>query len=137
MGLLSVFFTLVAIVLLYFSNRLYVKKSVIGYRAQFTHYEEANLMHYCGMIGLLAAILFAKAWLGFILIAFVVVVFSLYVFRKIKKHKRTCRIALEKDESDKEKAHRAALIDYQRWLRHLFLCLIVTVIVAVIIKSYC
>ena len=32
MELLSVFFALAAIVLLYFSNRLYVKKSVIGYR---------------------------------------------------------------------------------------------------------
>lgn len=52
MELLSVFFALAAIVLLYFSNRLYVKKSVIGYRTHMAYYQEANSMSYCGMIGL-------------------------------------------------------------------------------------
>ena len=137
MELLSVFFALAAIVLLYFSNRLYVKKSVIGYRTHMAYYQEANSMRYCGMIGLLAAVLFVKAWIGFTLLAFVAVIFHLFVFKKIKKHKRSCDIALRDNESDKEKAHKAALNDYQNWLRHFFLCFIVIAIVAVIIKSYC
>ena len=136
MELLSVFFALAAIVLLYFSNRLYVKKSVIGYRTHMAYYQEANSMRYCGMIGLLAAVLFVKAWIGFTLLAFVAAIFHLFVFKKIKKHKRSCDIALRDNESDKEKAHNA-LNDYQNWLRHFFLCLIVIAIVAVIIKSYC
>lgn len=85
MELLSVFFALAAIVLLYFSNRLYVKKSVIGYRTHMAYYQEANSMRYCGMIGLLAAVLFVKAWIGFTLLAFVAAIFHLFVFKKIKK----------------------------------------------------
>ena len=81
------FFALAAIVLLYFSNRLYVKKSVIGYRTHMAYYQEANSMSYCGMIGLLAAVLFVKAWIGFPLLAFVAAIFHLFVFKKIKKHK--------------------------------------------------
>ncbi|MFR8205377.1 MAG: hypothetical protein ACLU99_02850 [Alphaproteobacteria bacterium] len=73
----------------------------------------------------------------FSLLAFVAAIFHLFVFKKIKKHKRSCDIALRDNESDKEKAHKAALNDYQNWLRHFFLCLIVIAIVAVIIKSYC
>ena len=86
------FFALAAIVLLYFSNRLYVKKSVIGYRTHMAYYQEANSMRYCGMIGLLAAVLFVKAWIGFTLLAFVAAIFHLFVFKKIKKHKKSMEI---------------------------------------------
>lgn len=79
------FFALAAIVLLYFSNRLYVKKSVIGYRTHMAYYQEANSMRYCGMIGLLAAVLFVKAWIGFTLLAFGCRNISSVCFQKDKK----------------------------------------------------
>lgn len=60
------------------------KKSVIGYRTHMAYYQEANSMSYCGMIGLLAAVLFVKAWIGFPLLAFVAAIFHLFVFKKIK-----------------------------------------------------
>lgn len=137
MELLSMFLTLAAVMLLYFSNRLYVRKAVIGYKTHATYYNEANSMCYCGMIVLLAAVLLVKAWIGFTLLAIVAALFYLFVFKKIKKHKRSCLIALQDNKNEKEKAHKAALNDYQNWLRHFFLCLVVVAIAAGIIKSYC